>query len=209
MVKKRVGGGQRFRSAAAAAAAAATAGSKGAGSQPSGPLPPQHVQRKVNRKVKFLEKIAASQKASLAAPGRGVTKKRKAKPLPTLDSLAGALSELGAGGEAGGAAGGGGGGGGLSGKAKHMASKGRGSSVKRLKARQAIALSEAHRLQQVLEHPSYQADPLAAITHHLQATLPPPPPAKAAAGAGGKQRRKGGKQPGPKRKAAQSGMQMD
>jgi hypothetical protein len=47
-----------------------------AGRPHSGPLPPQHVQRKVNRKVKFLERVAASQKASLAAAGAGVAKVR-------------------------------------------------------------------------------------------------------------------------------------
>lgn len=64
--------------------------------------------------------------------------KLKAKPLPTLDSLAGVLNELGGEGSKGGASTRGGGVA-ASGRAKHLASKGRGSSVKRLKARQAIA----------------------------------------------------------------------
>jgi hypothetical protein len=54
---------------------------------------------------------------------------RKSKPLPNLDSLAGVLKEVAAG--AGAAAG--------SERAKQKAGKGRSSSVKRLKARQAIA----------------------------------------------------------------------
>ena len=32
---------------------------------------------------------------------------------------------------------------------------------------------------QVLAHPQFQADPIAAVTSHLQATLPPPEPVKA------------------------------
>ena len=34
---------------------------------------------------------------------------------------------------------------------------------------------ESERLQQVLKHPQFQADPIAAIASHLQATMPPPP----------------------------------
>ncbi|GBF95091.1 hypothetical protein Rsub_07675 [Raphidocelis subcapitata] len=181
MVKRKVGGAQRYRRAAA--------GGEGEGggaeaAQP-GPLPPQHVQRKVNRKVKFLERVAASKKAALAATGGGVAKKRKAKskPLPTLDSLAGALSAVEAAVSDSKAS-----------KAK-QSDKGRGSSVKRLKARRAIALTETQRLQAVMEHPSFKADPLAAISHHLQATLPPPPPTAAAPKPqGSKQARKAGKQ---------------
>jgi hypothetical protein len=40
---------------------------------------------------------------------------------------------------------------------------------------------ESARLRQVLAHPQFKNDPIAAITSHLSATLPPPPqPAKAA-----------------------------
>lgn len=59
------------------------------------------------------------------------------------------------------------------------------------------SLTETQRLQAVIQHPSYKADPLAAIVHHLQATLPPPAKQRAAAGGlGGKQgcKRHGGKQ---------------
>jgi hypothetical protein len=35
---------------------------------------------------------------------------------------------------------------------------------------------ESERLQQVLQHPTFQADPLAAIASHLAATMPAPPP---------------------------------
>lgn len=36
---------------------------------------------------------------------------------------------------------------------------------------------ESARLQAVLQHPTYQADPFGAILHHLEATMPPAPPA--------------------------------
>lgn len=38
---------------------------------------------------------------------------------------------------------------------------------------------ETQRLQQVLAHPEFQANPLAAIKNHLAATLPEPAPPKA------------------------------
>jgi hypothetical protein len=56
-------------------------------------------------------------------------RKRKAKPLPSLESLAGALDEAATASKASAA----------SGKAKPAADRGRGSSVKRLKARRMIA----------------------------------------------------------------------
>jgi len=69
-VKKRQGGAQRYRRASSGADEPAAGGPAH-----TGPLPPQHVQRKVNRKVKFLERVAASQKKpALAAAGAGVTK---------------------------------------------------------------------------------------------------------------------------------------
>jgi hypothetical protein len=67
-------------------------------------------------------------------------------------------------------------------------------------------LSETHRLQAVVDHPSFKADPLAAIAHHLQATLPPPPKPKGGA-AGGKQQPKGNKKKG--KRPQQQEMQMD
>jgi hypothetical protein len=68
-------------------------------------------------------------------------------------------------------------------------------------------LSETHRLQQVKEHPSYKADPLGAIAHHLQATLPPAkkPPAKG----GAKQQRGKGASKAGSAKQRQNSMQTD
>jgi hypothetical protein len=53
-------------------------------------------------------------------------------------------------------------------------------------------------MQAVMEHPSFKADPLAAISHHLQATLPAPaaPPAARSKG-------------GPKQRPRRKHMQLD
>jgi len=39
----------------------------------------------------------------------------------------------------------------------------------------ACSKDESERIKQVLQHPEFQKDPLAAITSHLSASLPPPP----------------------------------
>jgi hypothetical protein len=72
--------------------------------------------------------LGATATALRAPLSRAQKRKAKAKPLPTLDSLAGALTAVEAAASVGKAS-----------KAKQQADKGRGSSVKRLKARRAIA----------------------------------------------------------------------
>jgi hypothetical protein len=53
---------------------------------------------------------------------------------------------------------------------------------------------ESGRLQAVLASPQFQADPIAAVTKHLEATLPPiPPPDKQPNAEGGKRRRRRGR----------------
>ena len=59
---------------------------------------------------------------------------------------------------------------------------------------------ETERLQQVLVHPQFAADPVAAVTAHLAATLPPPPPAP-------KPARK--QQPGSRKARQRAARQMD
>ena len=55
---------------------------------------------------------------------------------------------------------------------------------------------ESERLQAVLENPQFRADPIAAVTKHLQATLPPAPSVENHSSAGGgKWRRQQGRQP--------------
>ena len=53
---------------------------------------------------------------------------------------------------------------------------------------------ESGRLQAVLANPQFRADPVAAITKHLEATLPPVPAAQpGSAGSGSKRQRRRGK----------------
>lgn len=58
-----------------------------------------------------------------------------------------------------------------------------GRSVGTQRGRERVAAVEMQRLQQVLQHPQFVANPLAAVTSHLAATLPaaPPPPSTQAA----------------------------
>ena len=49
------------------------------------------------------------------------------------------------------------------------------------RGRERVAVVETERLQQVLQHPQFMANPLAAITSHLAATLPAAPAATSAA----------------------------
>lgn len=182
MVKKRVGGAHRYQKAAAAAGGKqlrtpSTAAAAGADS--GGPKPAQHLQRKITKKAAFFERVASSN-AALQAQAR-VQKRRgkKAAALPDLRSLAGELKQLAA----------------AQGQEQkqqqqQQSRKGTGSSVKRAKARLALGLRESQRLQQVLAHPSFQADPVAAITNHLTATLPPAPAPRRG---GAKQQQAGGK----------------
>ncbi|GFR43215.1 hypothetical protein Agub_g4258, partial [Astrephomene gubernaculifera] len=170
MVKKKVGGGKRYK---------AVANAKAQGlSEPKwdGPAPPLHIQKKLTRKVQFLDKVSANA-STLAAKSGGVNKKTgRKKALPDLSTLGAVLDEV--------AQRGAGAGGGKEGKEEK---KQRGASVNSAKQRQHILLEESQRMQQVLRHPLYKADPIAAITNHLQHTLPPPPPApKSAPGKPGK-----------------------
>ncbi|PRW20857.1 ribosome biogenesis slx9-like isoform X1 [Chlorella sorokiniana] len=122
-----------------------------------GPAPPQHVQRKLTRKVKFLERVAAT---GLTTTKGGVAKKKKQRPsvaLTDLASLTASLNETAAG---------------LEGAA---ARRQFGKSVGTLKAREKVAEVETQRLQAVLQHPQFQANPLAAVASHLAATLPAAP----------------------------------
>jgi hypothetical protein len=95
MVKKRVGGKARF--AAALSGSGKKAAKVEAKQQANDrPAPPKHLQRKIARKVGFLEKVAASK---VALKGRVQKRQRKAndlgKALGSLgESLGGALQEV-------------------------------------------------------------------------------------------------------------------
>ncbi|KXZ46853.1 hypothetical protein GPECTOR_40g587 [Gonium pectorale] len=180
MVKKKTGGGKRYKAVADAAAQ---------GQEPKfdGPAPPLRIQKKLTRKVNFLEKVSKSATSALATKAGGIGKKTgRKKALPDLSTLGAVLDEVSQRKAAAAAAAADG----AAGADKHK--KQRGAAVNSAKQRQHILLEESQRLQQVLKHPLYKADPIAAITNHLQHTLPPPPATKparqgaAAAGAAGK-----------------------
>lgn len=179
MVKKRVGGAHRYRAvqrATAAAAAAATGGgplaaaAAGASKQqaPEGPRPPSHLQRKITKQVKFYERVLST--PAVQQSGGGVHKRSKKKgsaaTLASLDSLAAELDGVVAAAAASGSG---------SGSSSKQQARGTKSSIKRSRARLAVGVSETQRLQRVLAHPAYQADPIAAITNHLRSTLPGDP----------------------------------
>lgn len=178
MVKKKMGGGQRFKAAAKA---------KSEGKEPSevwkgrGPQPPKHVKRKISKKVEFLERIA---KSSLTSKG-GIQKKKAHSKQKQIDlsSLSGNLEiiakkqspgfKVGAKRIR------------MNSGAKHLklesepeASTSRearrpfGESVGTNAVRRIILEKETERLQQVVSHPVYKSDPIAAITNHLSRTIP-------------------------------------
>eukprot|EP00878_Enallax_costatus_P008634 GHUV01009028.1.p1 GENE.GHUV01009028.1~~GHUV01009028.1.p1 ORF type:complete len:182 (+),score=61.33 GHUV01009028.1:332-877(+) len=151
MVKKKIGGAHRYKALTA---------SKAAPEEQSGPKPPQHLQKKITKKAKFFEKVAANNAALQVQRSVQKKKGRSKSALPNLQSLAGELDQLvqlGAQQE------------------QQRPGKGIRSSIKRSKARLAITVSETQRLQQVLQHPTYVADPIQAITNHLTATMPAAP----------------------------------
>eukprot|EP00887_Chlorella_sp_A99_P001807 scaffold19.g1807.t1 len=121
--------------------------------------PSRNVQKKITRKVKFLERVAASK--PLATKSGVAKKKKKWQPSAALNSLP-LLSES------------------LAEAVAQRASTGGdkrakppGASVGSARGRERVAEAELPRVQAVLAHPQFQADPIAAITSHLSATLPP------------------------------------
>ncbi|KAF6257286.1 hypothetical protein COO60DRAFT_1640105 [Scenedesmus sp. NREL 46B-D3] len=170
MVKKKVGGAHRYKSLKAAGASSSAEVAEAA----TGPKPPQHLQKKITRKVKFIDKVAQSSTAAALQANKGLKKKKRKRKsaLPDLQSLAGELEQLA----------------GLQDsegqqqaqqkRQQQRSGKGTKSSIKRSKARLAVGISEMQRLQQVVQHPMYKADPIQAITNHLTATMPaaPQPP---------------------------------
>lgn len=190
MVKKKVGGAHRYKALQAAGGSSSAADADAA----AGPKPPQHLQKKITRKVKFFEKVAQSSASAALHAKKGVKKKRgKAKSaLPDLRSLAGELEQLA----------------GLQEndnqqqgqqqQQQQRSGKGTKSSIKRSKARLAVGISEMQRLQQVMQHPMYKADPIQAITNHLNATMPaaPQPPKQRQGQQGAKKKKKSSKSGG-------------
>lgn len=120
----------------------------------------------------FLDKVAASSKAGVSKPASN-QRRRAGATLHNLASLSGVLDEV----------------------QKEVLTKAAaaqqqhrpaaktkpmGQSVHSGRARAAIQATETARLQQVLQHPVFQSNPIAAITNHLKSTLPAPPAAPSA-----------------------------
>jgi hypothetical protein len=100
----------------------------------------------------------------LAVDTQGVQKRKKkpAKTIASLDSLAAELNHITTSAAAAAAAGGSAADAQLSElqQARLLAGKGTESSIKRSKARLAMGVTESARLQRVLQHPAYKADPI-------------------------------------------------
>jgi hypothetical protein len=90
------------------------------------------------------------------ADTQGVQKKKQKarKTLASLDSLAAELSHISAAAAAGSSSGAG-----AQRPEQQQARKGTGSSIKSSKARLAMGVAESARIQKVLQHPAYKADP--------------------------------------------------
>lgn len=132
------------------------------------------LQKKIAKRVQFLERVAATSSSTLKAKG-GVSKRKASaagSTLADLSSLSGALQDvIGSSGRSGS---------GKSGAKAGSSGKAAGDTlaVGACKKRGRIMRQETSRLQQVLQHPVFQKDPFAAVTAHLQATMPeaPAPP---------------------------------
>jgi hypothetical protein len=181
MVKKKVGGGQRFKAATKAKSEGKELSDAWKG---RGPAPPKHIKRKITKKVEFLERVAKSSQKSKTG---GIQKKKKALSQIDLSSLYGNLNAIAQKQSPGFKVG----------KAKrrvrmsgakHLkpksdpeereasasdeARKPFGESVGTNAVRRIILEKETARLQQVVSHPVYKLDPIAAITNHLSRSVP-------------------------------------
>ncbi|KAK9866374.1 hypothetical protein WJX84_000968 [Apatococcus fuscideae] len=171
MVKTKHGGARRLRKRAEQQAKVTAQSKPEPDQETEGPAPPSHLQRKVTKHMKFYDKVAASKASALAArPSIHKRSKRRREAVPAsltdysalLGSLEGAAQQAQAVSQ------------GRAAKQKRGLGRGGG------KARTKITVDETVRLQRVLQHPSFQADPLAAVRAHLDSTLPaaasPPKP---------------------------------
>eukprot|EP00884_Botryococcus_braunii_P022973 jgi/Botrbrau1/935/Bobra.0167s0046.1 len=174
MVKKKFGAARlrekverRLKAGASAALEGNTAGNEESAQAAKGMAIPTHLQRKVARKVKFLERVAASRPDALA-PRNAIKKRRRRRkegpgPLGSLGTLAASLAEA----------------------AKEHQSRVKqrlkGLGVHGTKKRLRLVQKETERLHLVCGNQTYRNDPLAAISSHLEARLPPLPEASAPA----------------------------
>ncbi|DBA84143.1 TPA: hypothetical protein ACH3X1_006616 [Trebouxia sp. C0004] len=171
MVKKKLGGSKNHKPVKPTADTTAAATDQDG----DGPEPPSHVKKRLTKKLHFLEKVADSKLQALSATA-GIRKKahkskhKQQKPLLDLNSLADLLAEVDQKQQALEA--------GQGDDGQPNKQKGRTEQINGSKARRAVTQVETTRMQQVLAHPDFQANPLAAIRNHLAATLPEPAPVK-------------------------------
>ena len=134
-----------------------------------------HQKRKVTKRAKFLEKIRVATANKMKKSGKKKGVSAAFSDFATLESTLGEIARKGM-------------------------SPGRKDKpvVLRAKARTKLAATESRRMQQVLAHPTFQTNPIAAISNHIAASLKAKPQdeeARAVAGgqgggAGGSQKRK-------------------
>uniref|UniRef100_A0A7S1X502 Ribosome biogenesis protein SLX9 n=1 Tax=Tetraselmis chuii TaxID=63592 RepID=A0A7S1X502_9CHLO len=166
----------------------------GQGDERGGPQASAKLQKKVERKTNFLARVATSAVvASGAVKKKKSSGKRKAvsKALADFSSLDDVLKEINHPGKEGAEGG----------------SKARkdGMGVGACKKRMKITRKENERMQMVMGHPQYKANPLSAITSHLQAVLPSQAPPKQSAKTGKPANQNGSAKRKQKKKAGRSG----
>jgi hypothetical protein len=112
-----------------------------------------HQKRKVTKRAKFLEKIRVATANKMKKSGKKKGVSAAFSDFATLESTLGEIARKGM-------------------------SPGRKDKpvVLRAKARTKLAATESRRMQQVLAHPTFQTNPIAAISNHIAASLKAKPP---------------------------------
>lgn len=112
-----------------------------------------HQKRKVTKRAKFLEKIRVATANKMKKSGKKKGASAAFSDFATLESTLGDIARKG-----------------LSPGKKDKVR------VLRAKARTKLAATESQRMQQVLAHPTFQENPIAAISNHIAASLKAKPP---------------------------------
>ena len=112
-----------------------------------------HQKRKVTKRAKFLEKIRVATANKMKMSGKKKGASAAFSDFATLESTLGDIARKG-----------------LSPGKKDKVR------VLRAKARTKLAATESQRMQQVLAHPTFQENPIAAISNHIAASLKAKPP---------------------------------
>jgi len=139
-----------------------------------------HQKRKVTKRAKFLEKIRVATANKMKKSGKKKGASAAFSDFATLESTLGDIARKG-----------------LSPGKKDKVR------VLRAKARTKLAATESQRMQQVLAHPTFQENPIAAISNHIAASLkakPPPQEKKLAPSLEAKAEKMAGRKKGKKTK---------